>query len=109
MERVKDAAGVWCVLRENRDKVLIRDGDCYAVIWVWEMALLCGKLLWQSTPSRSRPEAPMDTIAEAIRAAGNVLLTPVTLADIPGAADWRRALLVGSRRSPSSCRRFGRF
>jgi hypothetical protein len=29
--------------RENRDKVLIRDAGCYAVIWVWEMALLCGK------------------------------------------------------------------
>jgi Arc/MetJ-type ribon-helix-helix transcriptional regulator len=34
------------------------------------VALLCGKLLWQSTPSRQRPEAPMDTITEAINAAG---------------------------------------
>jgi metal-responsive CopG/Arc/MetJ family transcriptional regulator len=33
------------------------------------VALLCGKLLWQSTPSRNRPEAPMDTITEAINAA----------------------------------------
>jgi len=33
------------------------------------VALLCGKLLWQSTPARRRPEAPMDTISEAIRAA----------------------------------------
>ena len=33
------------------------------------VALLCGKLLWRSTPSRSRPEVPMDTILEAINAA----------------------------------------
>ena len=34
------------------------------------VALLCGKLLWESTPGRRRPEAPMDTITEAIKAAG---------------------------------------
>jgi hypothetical protein len=34
------------------------------------VALLCGKLLWESTPARRRSEAPMDAITEAIRAAG---------------------------------------
>jgi hypothetical protein len=31
--------------RENRDKVIIRDGDCYAIIYAWEMVILCGKTL----------------------------------------------------------------
>jgi len=35
--------------------------------------------------------------AEAIRAAGNVFLTPVRLADIPDTRAWRRALIGGSR------------
>ena len=40
----------------------------------------------------------MRLLSEAARAAGNVLLTPVTLADLPGAEEWKRGLLVGSRR-----------
>ncbi len=39
----------------------------------------------------------MRGLAEAIRAAGNVFLTPVRLSDAPGARKWRRALLAGSR------------
>lgn len=35
--------------------------------------------------------------AEAIRAAGNVFLAPVRLADIPDTRAWRRALIAGSR------------
>ena len=30
------------VERANRDKVLVRDGDCYAVLWAWEFAALAG-------------------------------------------------------------------
>jgi predicted DNA-binding protein len=33
------------------------------------VALLCGKLLWASTPKRDRPDLPLDMIAEAIKAA----------------------------------------
>ena len=39
----------------------------------------------------------MRALAEAIRAAGNVFLTPVRFSEVPGAGAWRRALLVGSR------------
>lgn len=39
----------------------------------------------------------MRLLAEAARAAGNVLLAPVELTEIGGAAQWRRALIVGSR------------
>jgi GT2 family glycosyltransferase len=39
----------------------------------------------------------MRLLAEAARAAGNVLLAPAALTDIGGAQRWRRALLVGSR------------
>ena len=28
--------------RANRDKVLVRDGVCYAVLWAWEFAALAG-------------------------------------------------------------------
>jgi len=30
------------VERANRDKVLVREGDCYAVLWSWELAVLGG-------------------------------------------------------------------
>lgn len=30
------------VERANRDKVLVREGDCYAVLWAWELAVLAG-------------------------------------------------------------------
>jgi hypothetical protein len=33
----------------NRDKVLVRDGDCYGVMFGWELAMLAGmKLRWHS-------------------------------------------------------------
>jgi hypothetical protein len=28
--------------RTNRDKVLVREGDCYAILWTWELAVLAG-------------------------------------------------------------------
>ncbi len=40
----------------------------------------------------------MRLLAEAARAAGNVLLTPIDLTSITGAESWQRALVVGSRR-----------
>jgi hypothetical protein len=33
------------VERANRDKILVRDGDCYAVMWTWELAVLGGMRL----------------------------------------------------------------
>jgi hypothetical protein len=30
------------VERANRGKVLVRDGDCYAILWAWELAVLAG-------------------------------------------------------------------
>lgn len=30
------------VERANRDKILVREGDCYAVLWAWELAVLAG-------------------------------------------------------------------
>ncbi|MFB3882154.1 MAG: glycosyltransferase family 2 protein [Armatimonadota bacterium] len=39
----------------------------------------------------------MRLLSEAVRAAGNVLLAPVTLAQLEGADRWRRVRLVGSR------------
>jgi hypothetical protein len=30
------------VARANRDKVLVRDGDRYAILWAWELAVLAG-------------------------------------------------------------------
>jgi hypothetical protein len=33
------------VERANRDKILVRDGECYAVLWAWELALLGGMRL----------------------------------------------------------------
>jgi len=40
------------VERANRGKVLVRDGDCYAVLWSWELAVLGGmQLRWHSTES----------------------------------------------------------
>jgi GT2 family glycosyltransferase len=44
----------------------------------------------------------MRLLSEAARAAGNVLLTPAKLADLPGAGQWKRALLVGSRNQAAS-------
>jgi len=42
------------VERANRHKVLVRDGDCYAVLWAWELAVLLGiKLRWH--PSEDAP------------------------------------------------------
>ena len=36
--------------RANRDKVLVRDGDRYAILWAWELAVLAGlKLRWHPT------------------------------------------------------------
>lgn len=38
------------VERANRDKVLVRDGDCYAILWAWELAVLAGlRLRWHPT------------------------------------------------------------
>ena len=38
------------VERVNRDKVLVRDGDCYAILWAWELAVLAGlRLRWHPT------------------------------------------------------------
>src|SRR3990172_7446527 len=38
------------VERANRDKVLVRDGDCYAIVWAWELAVLAGlRLRWHPT------------------------------------------------------------
>ena len=35
------------VERANRDKVLVRDGDRYAILWAWELAVLAGlRLRW---------------------------------------------------------------
>jgi hypothetical protein len=35
------------VARANRDKVLVRDGDRYAILWAWELAVLAGlRLRW---------------------------------------------------------------
>ena len=48
----------------------------------------------------------MRALAEAIRAAGNVFLTPVRLTEVPGAETWRRALLVGSA-DPAAIERAG--
>ncbi|UCC68567.1 MAG: glycosyltransferase, partial [Armatimonadota bacterium] len=48
----------------------------------------------------------MRALAEAIRAAGNVFLTPVRLTEVPGAEAWRRALLVGSA-NPAAMARAG--
>lgn len=40
------------VERANRDKVLVRDGGCYAVLWAWELAVLGGmQLRWHATES----------------------------------------------------------
>jgi len=39
----------------------------------------------------------MRLLAEAVRAAGNVLLTPTKLTSLAGAGSWQRALVVGSR------------
>ena len=33
------------VERANRDKILVRDGACYAVLWTWELAVLGGMRL----------------------------------------------------------------
>lgn len=44
-----------------------------------------------------RRKPPMRARAEALKAAGNVLLRPIELGDIEGKNSWRRALLVGSR------------
>ncbi len=41
----------------------------------------------------------MRLLAEAVRAAGNVLLTPIKLTSIASAESWQRALVVGSRRN----------
>ncbi len=38
----------------------------------------------------------MSVLAEAVRAAGNVFLTPFTLAELPAGTSWRRGLIVGS-------------
>jgi GT2 family glycosyltransferase len=38
----------------------------------------------------------MSGLSDLIRTAGNALLSPVALGDLPGARAWRRALLVGS-------------
>ncbi|MBI5596901.1 MAG: hypothetical protein HY928_12480 [Elusimicrobia bacterium] len=38
------------VERANRDKVLVRDGDCYGILWAWELAVLAGlRLRWYPT------------------------------------------------------------
>lgn len=38
------------VERANRDKVLVREGDCYAILWAWELAVLAGlRLRWHPT------------------------------------------------------------
>jgi len=35
------------VERANRDRVLVRDGDRYAILWAWELAVLAGlRLRW---------------------------------------------------------------
>jgi hypothetical protein len=40
------------VERANRGKVLVRDGDYYAVLWSWELAVLLGaQLRWHPTES----------------------------------------------------------
>jgi hypothetical protein len=40
------------VERANRDKVVVRDGECYAVLWAWELAVLGGmQLRWHVTES----------------------------------------------------------
>jgi hypothetical protein len=40
------------VERANRGKVLVRDGECYAVLWAWELAVLGGmQLRWHDTES----------------------------------------------------------
>ena len=40
------------VERANRGKVLVRDGECYAVLWAWELAVLGGmQLRWHATDS----------------------------------------------------------
>lgn len=40
------------VERANRGKVLVRDGECYAVLWAWELAVLGGmQLRWHVTDS----------------------------------------------------------
>jgi len=40
------------VERANRDKVPVRDGECYAVLWAWELAVLGGiQLRWHDTES----------------------------------------------------------
>jgi len=39
----------------------------------------------------------MRLLAEAVRAAGNVFLTPLRLTELPAAASWGRGLMVGSR------------
>jgi len=40
------------VERANRDKVVVRDGECYAVLWAWELAVLGGmQLRWHDTES----------------------------------------------------------
>lgn len=45
MERYRQA-----VERANRDKVLVRDGECYAVLWAWELAVLGGmQLRWHAS------------------------------------------------------------
>ena len=38
------------VERANRDRVLVRDGDRYAILWAWELAVLAGlRLRWHPT------------------------------------------------------------
>jgi len=44
--------------RANRNKVLVREGDCYAVLWAWEFAVLAGIQL------RKRPAESAQSILE---------------------------------------------
>jgi len=42
------------VERTNRDKVLVRDGDGYAILLGWELAVICGiRLRWHPTETVS--------------------------------------------------------
>jgi len=46
----------------------------------------------------------MLALAELIRTAGNVLLTPVELSQLPGARSWRRALVAAAKEQPGAAR-----
>jgi len=46
----------------------------------------------------------MFALAELVRTAGNVLLTPIDLAQAPGAEGWRRALVAGAKERASVAR-----